>query len=505
MHFPRSSGILLHLTSLPGRFGVGDLGVGATKFLDFLEQAGQSIWQILPLGPPAKGDSPYSCYSAFAGNPLLISIEALAEIGLISQAELKRTDGAAGSTSYADFPAARQQKLPLLAAARANFDSCKLDLSDAFDAFLHASQTWLADFGLFTALADHFSETDWTNWDEAIAQRRGPALDHWRDKLREEIQQVEFTQFLFRQQYDALKVAANQRGIRLFGDMPIFVAHESADVWANQEIFCLDESGKPTVVAGVPPDYFSETGQLWGNPLYDWERLRESNYDWWVERFRGAFRDFDILRLDHFRGFEAYWEIPAGAETAVSGRWAPGPRDELFTSVANQLGELPIIAEDLGLITDEVHGLRDRLGFPGMRVMQFGFDVEHDVFHRPDHFPQHSVAYTGTHDNDTIMGWYAERNGDSDPILSRFLSPERGETHWQLVQLVLESDADIAVIPLQDLLGKDSRSRMNVPGQAEGNWTWRCHNEDMSSTVATQLRALTDESCRTGTLAPLLK
>ena len=254
--------------------------------------------------------------------------------------------------------------------------------------------------------------------------------------------------------------------------------------------------GNPAVVAGVPPDYFSDTGQLWGNPLYDWKRLEDSNYGWWVDRFRNAFQDFDILRLDHFRGFEAYWEVPADAETAVDGRWATGPGDKFFLAVADQLGELPIVAEDLGLITDEVHALRNRLGFPGMRVMQFGFDVEHDVFHRPDSFPQHCFAYTGTHDNDTIMGWFSDRDGLSDPILSRYLTSDGHAIHWQLIRLVLESDAEVAVIPMQDLLGLGSPSRMNIPGQADGNWTWRCLADSLSTEVATQLRELTTNSDR---------
>lgn len=507
MVFPRSSGILLHVTSLPGDGGVGDLGRGAYAFLDFLESARQSLWQLLPLGPPAKGNSPYSCYSAFAGNSLLIDVEGLVDLQLVSAEQLAQarhdaadTAEAHAANAVADFERARRYKMPLIAEAfRCLQASADHPLREPLDRFRSENQSWLADFALFSALATEFGDTDWTRWERNLVCREPSALQRWRDELADEIALIEFTQFLFRMQYDRLKSEANQRGIQLFGDMPIFVARESADVWANQQIFALDESGNPSVVAGVPPDYFSETGQLWGNPLYDWEELRKTDFRWWIDRFRAAFRDFDILRLDHFRGFEAYWEVPADAETAVDGRWVDGPRDGLFAAVGAALGELPIIAEDLGMITDEVHALRDRLGFPGMRVMQFGFDQEHDVFHRPDHFPQHSVAYTGTHDNDTIIGWYNARGGDSDPILSRFLqAPEECglPIHWQLIQLVLNSAADTAIIPMQDLLGLDTNARMNIPGQATGNWTWRCAANAFAPETAQHLAQLTIDSGR---------
>lgn len=469
--------------------GLGDLGDGAYQFLDFLERAHQSIWQILPLGPPARGGSPYSCYSAFAGNPLLISVKKMVESGLLDS--LAPVDGQPSSDNAppntADFEAAKRQKHPHFVRAFEQFKATQGETEPSYVEFLQVNQGWLDDFALYVSVADHLGEVDWTQWETGLVRRDSAAMDRWRETLATEVAFAKFLQFVFRCQYDELKAAANLKGIQLFGDMPIFVAHESADVWANQQIFHLDAAGKPTVVAGVPPDYFSKTGQLWGNPLYDWDYLRDTGYAWWTERFRAAFRDFDLLRLDHFRGFESYWEVPATAATAIEGHWEPGPGDDLFLAVAKELGQLPIIAEDLGLITDEVHHLRDRLGFPGMRVMQFGFDSEDDPYHRPDHFPTHSVAYTGTHDNDTIIGWYDARPSDSNWLLHRYLADGGDLLHRQLVRLVLDSSADLAIVPLQDLLGLGTDARMNVPGLADGNWTWRCTESDLSDELASDL------------------
>jgi 4-alpha-glucanotransferase len=498
MRFPRSAGILLHISSLPGHFGIGDLGPSAHRFLDFLEKAGQQVWQLLPLGPPAKGNSPYSCYSAFAGNPLFISPLSLVEDGMLDEALVQPFSGE--DVGNVDFDLANRSRIPLL---RASFDHFRehgsAALQTQFERFVADSQ-WLEDYALYSSLSEHFANSDWTTWDHHLVRRDEALLQQWRHDLADQIEFTKYLQFAFRRQYDQLKKAANDRGIRMFGDMPIFVAHASADVWANQEIYLVDEAGQSTVVAGVPPDYFSETGQLWGNPLYDWQHLRATGYGWWIERFRAAFHDFDLLRLDHFRGFETYWEIPAGAETAVDGRWVNGPGDELFSSAAAVLGELPIVAEDLGLITAGVHALRDRLGFPGMRVMQFGFESERDPFHRPDHFPMNSVAYTGTHDNDTLMGWYAHRRVDrsDDSVLDRYLSEARQDVHWELIRMVLRSDSNLAVIPLQDILGLSSEARMNVPGQASGNWSWRCSADVLTDDLAEHLRGMTATAQRLG-------
>ncbi|MFP6677651.1 MAG: 4-alpha-glucanotransferase [Pirellulaceae bacterium] len=496
MRFPRSAGILLHISSLSGHFGIGDLGPSAYRFLEFLEQAGQTVWQLLPLGPPSEGNSPYSCYSAFAGNPLFISPISLVENGMLGESHIQPLGG--DDTGDVDFDMAYKRRLPLL---RASFEHFRLHgdngLHAQFKQFV-ADSKWLDDFALYTSLSEHFGNSDWTTWGPALVQRDAQVLHQWRDELKEQIEFTKYLQFAFRLQYDQLKKAANQRRIRLFGDMPIFVAHASADVWAKRETFLLDGAGKPTVVAGVPPDYFSETGQLWGNPLYDWDQLRETGYEWWIERFRAAFHDYDLLRLDHFRGFETYWEIPAGSETAVNGHWADGPRDELFTSAAAVLGDLPIVAEDLGRITDGVHALRDRLGFPGMRVMQFGFEREDDPFHRPDHFPMNSVAYTGTHDNDTMMSWYADRraNRSEDPVLDRYLSEDRQDVCWDLIRMVLRSAANLAIVPLQDILGLGSEARMNVPGQATGNWVWRCPADVLTDELAQGLCDMTTTAQR---------
>lgn len=500
MEFPRASGVLLHVTSLPGEFGIGDLGPNAYRFIDFLENAGQQIWQILPLGPTVQCDSPYSCYSAFAGNALLISPEELRRDGLLSEGELAM--GRKEVSAHVDYVHAQQVKWRWLELARERFFGKPVcELVDEFEAFCTRQRWWLEDFALFAALMKHLGTDQWERWPHELVTRQLAALAQWREKLAKEIELEQFVQFVFYSQWRRLKLYANRRGVRLFGDMPIFVAHGSADVWANQSIFWLDEAGKKTVVAGVPPDYFSETGQLWGNPLYNWPALQATNYAWWVRRFQSAFELYDLLRIDHFRGFQAYWEVPANAPTAISGRWAEGPGSAPFDAARQQLGELAIVAEDLGMITDAVHELRERLRFPGMRVMQFGFDVEHDVFHRPDSFPENCVAYTGTHDNNTIMGWYYQRqqnrNGQPD-ILERYLDHTTAAStlHWQLISMVFGSAAHTAIVPIQDILGLDDSARMNVPGLAIGNWGWRLLPEQLNDTLAAELRIVTEHTER---------
>jgi 4-alpha-glucanotransferase len=508
MEFPRSSGILLHITSLPSEFGIGDLGPGAYAFVDFLRNACQQIWQILPLGPSIRGDSPYSCYSAFAGNALLVSPVELVRDGLLTQSELEQFELPESRPEVADYLGATEFKWQLLKVAYNRFFSQPVcEQIDHFEAFCTTQKWWLDDFALFAALMKHFGTDQWDRWDADLVRREPEALVRWRETLSKQIEFEQFVQFTFFAQWHRLKDYANQQGIKLFGDMPIFVAHGSADVWANQRLFTLDVNGVPDFVAGVPPDYFSETGQLWGNPLYNWEALAETDYAWWTRRFQAAFELYDLLRIDHFRAFESYWEIPATAKNAIGGRWAPGPGTAPFDAAKHKLGELAIVAEDLGLITDAVHELRDQLGFPGMRILQFGFDQEHDNYHRPEAYPTNSAAYTGTHDNSTIISWYRARQvakaleeGKTD-ILDRYLDDATAEDrdrwiHWQLIAMVLGSASHTAIIPMQDILGLDDSARMNVPGLADNNWRWRVLPSQITDSLAAELRIVTEHTGR---------
>ena len=483
--------------SLPGGHGVGDFGPAAFRFVDFLQAAGQTIWQLLPLVPTSLGNSPYSSYSAFAGNQLLISMDKLVELGLLNADQV--SENIPPNTNTADYNAAREYKEPLLRTAFANFrNSSDAALASRFMEFLGANRFWLTDFARFEAHALSCGHKDWARWDEALVRRDATALSELDSRLADEIHFAKFQQFVFDIQWRELKQYANERNIRIYGDMPIFVAYESVDVWTNQNLFSLNEAGRPTVVAGVPPDYFSETGQMWGNPLYNWEQLAATNYEWWTLRIRYAFQNFDLLRIDHFRGFESYWEIPADAPNAISGQWKPGPRRGVFDAARESLGELPIVAEDLGLITDEVHGLRDELGLPGMRVLQFGFAHEHDNYHRPEAYPEHSVAYTGTHDNDTIVGWHnaGHDNEAQRHILGRFLSGDPARVHTELIAAVMHSAAETAIIPMQDLLGLGTEARTNTPGEADGNWLWRCSAAAFNDQLASEFRQLTQDANR---------
>ena len=498
MQFSRSSGILLHITSLPSQYGIGDLGPESFRFVDFLQKSGQSIWQLLPLGPPAFGDSPYSSYSAFAGNPMLISLEGLVDTGLLDASDL--TDAQREPTDAVDFGTVRSTKLPLLEKA---FQRFQPEASADFEQFCDTNHWWLDDFARFTALSERFGSSNWSNWDADLVARQPSTLSKWDTELEAETRFAKFLQFTFFSQWQKLKAYANEHSVKIFGDMPIFVAYESADVWANQELFFLDEEGKQTVVAGVPPDYFSETGQRWGNPLYRWDKLAESGYDWWIKRFQIAFETFDLMRIDHFRGFESYWEVQADCPTAIDGQWVPGPGAAPFLAAQAELGELPIVAEDLGLITDEVHDLRDELDFPGMRVFQFGFDNETDPYHRPEAYPEHSAVYTGTHDNETIMGWYQERKTTrtEDPLLEAVIPADSPAPHLAMIRSVFETPASIAITPMQDLLGLGNEARMNTPGEASGNWGWRCRPEQLSDDVASQLLSIAESTSRVANVA----
>lgn len=494
MNLPRASGVLLHVTSLPSPFGIGDLGPVAYRFVDFLVAAGQRWWQVLPLVPTAVGNSPYTSYSAFAGNPLLISPEQLRADGWLSTADLK---GTTLETTAADFSTARQLRRGWFRQAFAQLPG-RTEVSGQLEQFRAEHQWWLDDYALFTALGMRLENGGWNSWDRELVQRDANTLQRARRELADEIQYVEFVQFLFWQQWQQLKTYANSRGLKIFGDIPIFVAHESADVWQHQHLFLLDEAGRRTVVAGVPPDYFSADGQLWGNPLYRWDVMAAENYRWWVDRLRHSLRLFDLIRIDHFRGFEANWEVAADAPNAIHGRWAKGPGAPFFRIVERELGPLPLVAEDLGLITDEVTALRDELGLPGMRVFQFGFDDDWlGQFHRPHSYPENCVAYSGTHDNNTTLGWYNEIRQDVRGDRVRvYLSSNGHSMPWDVIRSVLSSAARTVVFPLQDLLGLDADARMNVPGVSAGNWGWRFREELLTSDLAARLAELTRDARR---------
>lgn len=494
MRFDRAAGVLLHPTSLPSRYAIGDLGQSAYTFVDFLVQSKQSLWQILPLGPTGYGDSPYQSFSAFAGNPMLISPDRLAYDGYLPGALLEQVP---------DFPAdkvdygwAIDYKQQLFREAFAHFRAHGSGgQRDAFTRFCLESRSWLDDFALFMALKQHFAEREggvWHLWPTTIRQRDAAALQQWRTQLSDEIAYVQFLQFLFFSQWLDLKRYANERGIRIVGDVPIFVAMDSADVWANPHLFWLNEDSTPQFIAGVPPDYFSATGQRWGNPLYRWERMAETDYAWWVARLKATFIQVDIVRIDHFRGFEAYWEIPASEPTAVKGRWVKGPDAAFFEAMARQLGELPIIAEDLGLITPEVVALRDNFDFPGMKILQFGFGGERNSNFLPHTFPQNCVVYTGTHDNDTTIGWYHSASPAEQQHMCRYANSNGSDPAWDMMRIAFASVADLAVVPMQDVLRQGGAARMNYPGRAGGNWQWRYRAEQLNHELAHALRDLTE-------------
>ena len=498
----RASGILLHPISLPGRFGIGELGPEAHRFIDFLSASSQRLWQVLPLGPTGYGDSPYQCFSAFAGNPLLISLDALAGEGLLSAEDLDRAPRF--SDTEIDYGAVIAFKLPFLEKAYQTFESgANPRQREAFEAFRREQARWLEEYALFTVIKEAHGGGSWTDWEEDIRTRRPAALARWKKAHAEAIRSREFAQYLFFMQWRAVKEACRTRGIRVMGDIPIFVAHDSADVWAQPELFQLRADGRPQFVAGVPPDYFSATGQLWGNPLYRWDRMESSGFAWWIERFRATLATVDLVRVDHFRGFEAFWKVPGDAKTAEHGEWVKGPGAVLFEALRNALGELPIVAENLGVITPEVEALRRRFGFPGMAILQFAFgsDPQGSTF-IPHNFERELVAYTGTHDNDTTVGWWTSGVGDSTrseadvrserAYALEYLKSDGREIHWDFIRALIASVADLTIVPLQDVLGLGSEARMNLPGRPGGNWRWRYAPDALTPEITERLRKLTD-------------
>jgi 4-alpha-glucanotransferase len=490
MRFPRSSGVLLHPTSLPGRFGIGDLGPDAYHLIDALVEGGQSIWQVLPLGPTGYGDSPYQCFSAFAGNPLLISPEILLYQGHLEPGDLAAVPAFPEET--VDFGTVIGWKLGVLNQAYRRFHDAGGADDSGYRAFCQRSRVWLDDYALFMALKDHYRSIPWTMWDAALAQRHPDALVQWRERLAPQVDGHKYLQYQFYRQWTALHNYAKAQGVRIVGDIPIFVAHDSADVWSSPDLFYLDARGKPTVVAGVPPDYFSDTGQLWGNPLYRWDRLAATGYQWWISRFSALLEMVDIIRLDHFRGFEAYWEVPATEVTAVKGQWVKAPGGDLFAALQRALGDLPIIAEDLGVITPEVEALRDAFGFPGMRVLQFAFGSDCDNPFLPHNYIQNCVAYTGTHDNDTSLGWFQTGTQAERLAALAYCGSDGTDIGWVLIRWLLSSVADTTIVPLQDILGLSSDARMNYPSRLGGNWSWRMKSGALTHDVLVRLRRLNE-------------
>ena len=491
----RTSGIVLHPTCLPGPYGIGDLGPDAYRFVDFLEAAGQGLWQMLPLGPTGYGDSPYQCLSAFAGNPLLISPDLLAEDGWLDPGDLAAPLTPAGQVV---FGAVRKWKLGLLGRAYRGFLArAGADDREAFAAFCREQDHWLDAYVLYAGLKAKYDQRPWTDWPDELAFRHPAALAAWGRAHAEWLDRERFLQFVFARQWRRLRAYAHERGVRLVGDIPIFVAHDSSEVWSHPEWFQLDARGLPTVVAGVPPDYFSVTGQRWGNPLYRWDRLAEEDYGFWVERLRHTLDLVDLVRIDHFRGFEAYWEISGAEETAVHGRWVPGPGRDLFRALRRALGQdLPLIAEDLGVITEDVEDLRDDLELPGMAILQFAFESTTGGFGRSQYLPHNHrrrlVVYTGTHDNNTVRGWWDATDEPVRDHVRRYLNTDGSEIHWDFIRAALSSVAQAAVFPLQDALGLGAEACMNRPGTTEGNWTWRLADDAFTPVLAGRLRELSE-------------
>lgn len=490
---PRSSGVLLHISSLPGRFGIGDLGPNAYRFADFLAETGQRIWQVLPLVPVGLGNSPYSSPSTFAVNPLFISPDLLLDSGLLSEIP----DPPDLPADHADYGRVIEYKYDLLGRTFDEFEGAGIQRTE-FDRFCAENAYWLDDYALFMALKTAFHGKPWTQWPDGLVARDPDALERAHNEHAAQIERHKFYQYLFFRQWDELKSYCNDRSISLFGDLPIYVAHDSADVWAHRDLFFLDEAGRSTVVAGVPPDYFSETGQRWGNPIYRWDWMRQNDYAWWARRFENIFTLVDLIRLDHFRAFAGYWEIPAEEDTAINGRWVDGPGSSLFNALERKLGPLPLVAENLGMITPDVTELMQEFGFPGMAVLQFAFHETADHPFLPHNLERNVVAYTGTHDNDTIAGWWQSLR--SDPATNRSvrfarqylaLDHDDDEMHWAAIRAMLASPSDYVLSPMQDLLGLGTGARMNTPGRAEGNWSWRFRWDQVTPDVTDRLRAMT--------------
>jgi 4-alpha-glucanotransferase len=498
VEFDRESGVLLHPTSLPGAYGMGEIGPEARNFVDALAAMGQRLWQILPHGPTSYGDSPYQSLSTFAGNHLLISLEDLVAEGLLNPDRLKKFP--AFPAAVVDYGPVIEARMEVLRSVCRSFERrASSEIMSDYESFCQREAYWLEEYALFYSLKDAHDLRPWTEWPAELGLRDGDALEKARRKYHTAIRNVKIMQYLFNRQWQALRAYAHSKRVRLIGDIPIFVAHDSADVWANPELYYLDGRGEPIVIAGVPPDYFSATGQRWGNPLYRWDIHQHTDFDWWIRRIKKIFEMVDIVRIDHFRGFEAYWEIPGHEPTAINGRWVDGPREAIFDAMIKAIGTLPIIAEDLGIITEGVEALRDKYHFPGMRILQFAFGTDAKAAdYRPDNYPRNCVVYTGTHDNDTTVGWFWSNAGEGSTRTQEEIEEERrtileyvgtdgSQIHWDMIALACKSNAATAIYPLQDLLGLGSEARMNVPGVEGGNWRWRFTWDQLTADIVQRM------------------
>lgn len=482
----RSCGVLMHITSLPSPYGIGTFGEQAEKFVDWLISAGQEYWQVLPVGPTGYGDSPYQSFSTFAGNPLLIDLDDLVRSGLITSAMCDAADYGA-DPSFVDYEKVSRTKMELLKKAHLNFKE-----NGGYEAFVKAEADWLEDYALFMAIKEENKNVSWSEWSDDLRLRRPEALEAARERFAKQISFWKFIQYTFYTQWERLKGYANKNGIKIIGDIPIYVAPDSSDIWANTGLYETDPDCRPKRVAGVPPDYFSATGQLWGNPLYDWEAMKKDGYSWWIRRIEKAASLYDIVRIDHFRAFDTYWAIPAGEVTAVNGKWEQGPGMDLWNAVKDKLGDVAIIAEDLGDIFDSVKELLRESGFPGMRVLQFGFNPEsNDNDHLPHRYPTNSVCYTGTHDNSTALGWYKSADKVSQAMCRKYLKPLLFEKiNKAMIRELYKSQTGLAIVPMQDIIGLDDRARMNIPSTLGGNWKWRAEAKHFTPKNAAYMKDL---------------
>lgn len=484
----RASGVLMHITSLPGPHGIGTMGRHAKKFIDFMQAAGQKYWQMLPVGPTGYGNSPYQAFSAFAGNPFLIDLDQLVEEGYITKATLNKYDLEAIATKV-DYDKIIAGKIKVLKECYKFFkENHDVHEMDKFKKVHH----WLEEYSVFMALKGYFNDRPWQEWDKPYKERQTKALEAFKKENADEIQFWVFLQWVFYKQWMAMKAYANKQGVEIIGDMPIYVSSDSADTWAHTELFYFDKKCNPVAVAGCPPDAFSETGQLWGNPLYDWKKNEATGFKWWIKRMKSSMELYDIIRIDHFRGFESYWEIPAEDETAENGRWVKGPGMKLFNAIDKAIPSLQIIAEDLGYLTDEVVKLREDSGYPGMKILQFAFDSREESDYLPHNYDHHCIAYTGTHDNDTVMGWFENAASEDVEMAIEYLALTKKEGyHWGYIRGAWSSVADIAIAPMQDFLGLGTEHRMNIPSTIGGNWEWRVTEKQLSKSLAKHMRRLT--------------
>lgn len=486
----RRNGMLLPVASLPSKYGIGAFSKEAYDFIDMLHDAGQSLWQILPLGPTGYGDSPYQSFSTFAGNPYFIDLDELVKEGLLSEEECNSFDWG-NNEEYIDYEKIYLSRFKILKIA---YKRSNIKLNDEFNEYCENNKWWLHDYSLYMAIKDSYDGKSWTEWHEDIRSRKNEAISAYEKDLQEDIEFYKYLQYLFFKQWNKLKNYANKKGVSIIGDIPIYVSLDSADTWSNPQLFQLDKDCIPTAVAGCPPDSFSETGQLWGNPLYNWEYHKDTNYEWWTKRIRQSFEIYDIVRIDHFRGFDEYYSIPYGDLTAVNGKWEKGPGIELFNYLKNELGNVNIIAEDLGFLTESVQQLLKDTGYPGMKILQFAFDSREDSDYLPHNYDKNCVVYTGTHDNDTICGWYKEISEEDRKMSVNYMNNKcthDNEIHWDFICLAMRSVADTCIIPVQDYLGLGSEARMNIPSTLGTNWKWRMKQNCFSNEMIERIKMLT--------------